>query len=410
MPETMTRIHIQRLETRGHWGIKCGLDNPRMLLQALDHPERSFRTLEIVGTNGKGSTGAFVANAIRAAGYRVGWTTSPHLVSPAERIWVDGAFLDEEALDRLLGEAFEAEARSGIRATYFELMITAAMLAFQERGVDLAVVEAGLGGRLDATNALDPILTVLTNLGIDHEKYLGNTLESIAREKLCAARIGRPLVLGPGLDPAWIRPLLECDPVLFPAPLLEAGRIEWDHSVVQGHRIGLAGEHQIKNLSTALETLRRLEALGFALPEGCVWEGIGRTRWPGRMWAVPGLDRVWADGAHNPDGAKAVAHHIATCGLHPDLFFSVMADKDIPAMVAELRGVGPRSVTLVKGEDVRYASADTLREAWGSDLDVIGLGEAALRLRRPAEGVRLITGSLFFIGDLLRTLGIAPQI
>ena len=406
----MTNINLQRLATRGHWGIKCGLDNPRALLRALDDPNRAFPTIEIVGTNGKGSTGAFVANAMRAAGYTVGWTTSPHLISPTERIWVDGAFLDEAALDRLLGDVFEAEARAGIQSTYFELMITAAMLSFRERGVDLAVVEAGLGGRLDATNALDPILTVFTNLGIDHEKYLGHTLESIAREKLCTARNGRPLVLGPGLDPAWIRPLLECDPVLFPAPPMEAERIEWDHSLVEGHRIGLAGAHQIVNLATAMETLRRLRELGFVLPEDQVWEGIGRTRWPGRMWAVPGLDRVWADGAHNPDGARAVTHHIRACGVNPHLIFGVMADKDIHAMVAELRTTQPRSITLVKGEDVRYAGAEALREAWGSGQDVLDLEEAARRLRQPGEGIRLITGSLFFIGDLLRTLGIAPQI
>ena len=406
----MTAPHIQRLESRGHWGIKCGLDNPRALLQSLGHPDHAFQTIEIVGTNGKGSTGAFLANALRAAGCSVGWTTSPHLVSPTERLWVDGAFITESVLDRLLEEAFEAEIRSGIQATYFELMITAAMLAFREKGVDLAIVEAGLGGRWDATNTLEPIVTVLTNIGIDHEKYLGHTLESIAREKLCTARSGRPLVLGPGLDPQWIRPLLECDPVLFPAPPLEAERIEWDHSLVQGHRIGLAGAHQIRNLATAMETLQRLRELGFTLPEEQTWEGLGGTRWPGRMWAVPGLDRVWADGAHNLDGAHAAAQHMRACGVHPHLFFGVMADKDIQGMAAEFQSAQPRSITLVKGGNERYADAVALHAAWGMELEVIDLEEAASRLRQSAEGVRLVTGSLFFIGDLLRTLGITPQI
>ena len=403
-------VNIERLEGRGHWGIKCGLDNPRALLQDLGHPEHAFPSIEIVGTNGKGSTGAFLANALRAAGFVVGWTTSPHLLSPTERIWVNGTFIDETTLDRLLGEAFAAEARSGIQATYFELMITAALLAFRERGVAIAIVEAGLGGRWDATNALDPIVTVLTNIGIDHEKYLGHTREAIAREKLCTARSGRPLVLGPGLDPAWIQPLLECAPLLFPAPSLEADLIAWDYSLVQGHRIGLAGAHQIQNLATALETLQRLRDLGFSLPEEKVWEGLGRTRWPGRMWPLPGLDRVWADGAHNLDGAQAAAQHIRACGVHPHLFFGVMADKDIQGMAAELRTTQPRSITLVKGGNERYANAEALHAAWGNDLPVIDLEEASLRLRKSAEGTRLITGSLFFIGDLLRTLGITPQI
>lgn len=408
--QVMTAPNLQRLDARGHWGIKCGLDNPKALLRSLGHPDRAFPSIEIVGTNGKGSTGAFLANALRAAGLRVGWTTSPHLISPTERIWVDGACIDEPTLDRLLGEAFEAELRSGIQATYFELMITAAILAFREKGVELAIVEAGLGGRWDATNALEPILTLITNVEIDHEKYLGHDRESIAREKLCTARSGRPLVLGPGLDPQWIRPLLECDPVLFPALPLEADRIEWDHSIVRGHRIGLAGAHQIQNLATALETLRQLSALGLALPEEKVWEGFGRTRWPGRMWAIPGLDRVWADGAHNLDGARAAAHHIRACNVNPHIFFGVMADKDIQGMAAAFRTTHPRSVTLVKGGNERYADAEALHAAWGTKLAVINLEEAAVRLRGPAEGVRLVTGSLFFIGDLLRTLGITPQL
>ncbi len=406
----MTAPNLQRLEARGHWGIKCGLDNPRALLDGLDHPERAFPTVEIVGTNGKGSTGAFLANALHAAGLNVGWTTSPHLLSPTERLWINGAFIDESALDRWLGEAFQAEKQLGIQATYFELMISAAMLAFRSQAVDIALVEAGLGGRWDATNALDPIVTVLTNVGIDHEKYLGDTRESIAREKLCTARNGQPLVLGPGLDPEWIRPLLECDPILLPALPMQAERIAWDYSLVQGHRIGLAGAHQIQNLSTAMETLKRLRELGFALPEDSIWEGIGRTQWPGRMWAIPGLEQVWADGAHNPDGARAAAAHVRNCGLHPHLYFGVMADKDIQGMATEFRTVQPSSVTLVKGGNERYADASTLRRAWGEDLEVIGLEETAERLRLPADGPRLVTGSLFFIGDLLRTLGIAPQI
>ena len=406
----MTTPNIDRLEGRGHWGIKCGLDNPRALLEDLGHPEHAFPSVEIAGTNGKGSTGAFLANALRGAGYLVGWTTSPHLISPAERIWVDGAFIEESTLDRLLGEAFDAELRAGIQATYFELMITAALLAFRERGVELAIVEAGLGGRWDATNALEPIVTVLTSVGIDHEQYLGHTREAIAREKLCTARSGRPLVLGPGLAPPWIEPLLECDPVLFAATPLEADLIAWDHSIVKGHRIGLAGAHQLQNLATAMETLQRLRDLGFSLPEEKVWEGLGRTRWPGRMWAIPGLDRVWADGAHNLDGARAATQHIRACGVNPQLFFGVMADKDIQGMAAEFRTTQPRSITLVVGGNERYADAEALHAAWGQELEVIDLSEAAVRLRGSAEGVRLVTGSLFFVGDLLRTLGITPQI
>ncbi len=401
--------HIQRLESRGHWGIKRGLANPQHLLEGLGHPERGFPCILIAGTNGKGSTGAFLAQALRACGLTVGWTTSPHLVAPTERIWIDGHFIGASALDLILGEAFECEARAGIQATYFELMITSAMLAFRMTGVEVGLIEVGMGGRWDATNALDPLLTVLTNVGLDHTKYLGETLEAIAREKLCTARPGRPLVLGPMLDPAWIEPLLECSPRLCPAPPVRAEAVLWDHSLVQGRPIGLPGAHQMENLATALETLRQLRFLGFPVPEPEAWEGLAKTRWPGRLWPIPGCEDVWIDGAHNPDGARMVARHARTCGVRPHLFFGAMADKDLGRMVHELRSMNPRSITLVKGENERYASGEALRAAWGEELPLLSIPQLAASLEEPADGLRLVTGSLFLLGDLLREMGLVPQ-
>jgi len=401
--------NIQRLESRGHWGIKRGLGNPRLLLEGLGYPDRGFPSLLIAGTNGKGSTGAFLAQALRACGLTVGWTTSPHLVAPTERVWIDGHFIGASALDLILGEAFECEERAGIQATYFELMITSALLAFRMTGVEVGLIEVGMGGRWDATNALEPILTVLTNVGLDHTKFLGETREAIAREKLCTARPGRPLVLGPGLDPAWISPLLECHPQICPAPSLAADEIRWDRSIVKGRPIGLPGVHQLENLATALEALRQLRDLGFPLPEEELWEGFAQTRWPGRLWPIPGCEDVWIDGAHNPDGARTVAQHAKACGVRPHLFFGAMGDKDLAHMVAELRSMDPRSVTLVKGDNERYASAEALRAAWGERLPVLGIPEVAASLQGPADALRLVTGSLFLLGDLLREMNIVPQ-
>ncbi|MBI4913701.1 MAG: bifunctional folylpolyglutamate synthase/dihydrofolate synthase [Acidobacteria bacterium] len=401
--------HLARLEARGHWGIKKGLEHPRALLENLGRPDRNFPIVLVAGTNGKGSVGAFLAHAFRAAGLVVGWTTSPHLVSPTERVWVDGSFIGEGALDLLVGEAFEAEERLGIQATYFELMIVAALLGFRMLGAEIAVVEVGLGGRWDATNATDPILTVLTSVGLEHQVHLGETREAIAREKLCTAREGRALVLGPTLDPAWVRPLLECRPAVFPALDLWAESVAWDHSVVRGHRIALAGAHQVQNLSTALEAVRQLRYLGFPLPEEAVWRGFSEARIPGRLWRLPGLDQVWGDGAHNPAGAAALASHAVRCGVRPDLFFGAMKDKDLPGMAAELRRTEPRSVTLVHGPGERYADGGALCAAWGRDLPVLDLPRAAARLREPGEGPRLVTGSLYLLGDLLAELGIRPE-
>ena len=401
--------NLLRLESRGHWGIKLGLANPRALLEGMGHPERGFPCVLIAGTNGKGSTGAFLAQALRACGLTVGWTTSPHLVAPTERIWIDGHYIGASTLDLLLGEAFECEERAGITATYFELMITAALLAFRMTGVEVALIEVGMGGRWDATNALDPVVTVLTNVGLDHTKFLGDTREAIAREKLCTARPGRPLVLGPSLDPAWVEPLLESQPMLHPAPMLPAEEIHWDHSMTQGHWVGLPGIHQLENLATALEVLRQLRQLGFPVPEKEAWEGIARTRWPGRIWALPGSEDVWLDGAHNPDGAQVVAGHALTCNVRPHLFFGAMGDKDLPRMAAALEAMDPRSVTLVRGENERYASSEALRAAWGEDLPVLSIPETAACLEEQGDGLRLVTGSLFLLGDLMREMGIVPQ-
>jgi len=401
-------VHIPRLQERGHLGIKCGLENIQTLLDGLGRPDASFPVVLIAGTNGKGSTGAFLAHMLRAAGFVVGWTTSPHLRDVTERIWVDGEPIGEGALDLLLGEAFEAEAQAGLQATYFELMITAALSAFRMTGVEVALVEVGMGGRWDATNATEPILTVLTTVGLDHQQYLGDTREAIAREKLCTARDGRPLVLGPGLDPDWIRPLLPCVPTLHPAPRLGPADIRWDHSRVGGRRVGLAGLHQLDNLATAFEAIRQLQALGFPIPDEPLWTGVAETRWPGRLWKVPGLEAVWMDGAHNPDGARALADHALACGVRPHLYVGAMGDKDLAGVARELKRMRPLSLTFVQGDAPRYATHAELGEAWGLEAPLLTVREAAVHLRVQAEAPRLVTGSLYLLGDLLRELDVQP--
>ncbi|WP_243302425.1 bifunctional folylpolyglutamate synthase/dihydrofolate synthase [Geothrix oryzisoli] len=406
MRDDQDLVYIPRLQARGHLGIKYGLDNIHALLEGLGRPDGNFPVILIAGTNGKGSTGAFLAHMLKAAGFVVGWTTSPHLVDVTERIWVDGEPIGAGALELLLGEAFDSEARTGVTATYFELMITAALSAFRMTGVEVALVEVGLGGRWDATNATDPILTVLTSVGLDHQQFLGDTREAIAREKLCTARDGRPLVLGPTLDPDWIRPLLSNDPVLCPAQRLGPADIRWDHSRVGGRRVGLAGLHQLDNLATAFETIRQLRGLGFPIPEEHLWEGVATTRWPGRLWAAPELQGVWMDGAHNPDGARALADHALACGVRPHLFFGAMGDKDLAGVARELKRMRPLSVSFIQGDAPRYAKASALQEAWGLEAPLFDLREAAYLLRGPADGPRLVTGSLYLLGDLLRELGI----
>jgi dihydrofolate synthase/folylpolyglutamate synthase len=408
MDEDFEPKFVSRLQERGHLGIKCGLENIQALLECLGRPDTGFPVVLIAGTNGKGSTGAFLAHMLKAAGFVVGWTTSPHLVDVTERIWVDGAPIGLGALDLLLGEAFEAEVQAGIQATYFELMITAALSAFRMTGVEVALLEVGMGGRWDATNATDPILTVLTTVGLDHQQYLGNTREAIAREKLCTAREGRPLILGPTLDPAWVRPLLPCQPTLHPAPRLEHADIRWDHSRAQGNRVGLAGLHQLDNLATAFEAVRQLQLQGFPIADDRLWHGVAEVQWPGRLWRTPGLEGVWMDGAHNPDGARVLADHALACGVRPHLYIGAMSDKDHAGVARELKRMRPLSVTFVQGDAPRYATAVELGEAWGVEATLLTLRQAVAHLRAQSEAPRLVTGSLYLLGDLLREMEIQP--
>ena len=152
--------------------------------------------------------------------------------------------------------------------------------------------------------------------------------------------------------------------------------------------------------------MRQLRALGFPIPEGRLWDSVASVRWPGRLWAAPGLEGVWMDGAHNPEGAKVLADHALACGLQPHLFFGAMGDKDLEGIAAQLRRTHPRSVTFIRGGAPRYAEREALARAWGLDAPLLTLREAATRLRAPADGPRLVTGSLYLIGDLLRELGI----
>lgn len=401
--------HLEKLDKRAHWGIKRGLGNTTTLLDAMGRPDRSCPIVLIAGTNGKGSVGALLAHAMKSAGSVVGWYTSPHLVSPLERIWIDGHHIGAGALDLLLNEAFEIERDEGLEATYFELMTVAAYSAFRMTGVELAIVEVGLGGRWDATNACEPMVSVLTNVGLEHQQYLGNTREAIAQEKLCIARDGHTLVVGQELKPDWLWPLLECRPAIFPAPTLTPSEIAWDHSVVKGHRLNLAGAHQVKNLATALEVMRHLRCLGFPIPDAALWKGIEETQWPGRLWEVPGLSDVWMDGAHNPDGAKVLADHAVACDVHPVLFFGAMKDKDLMAMKAQLDRMAPISITGIVGQGERWADAEKLRSVFGDGLAILDVQQLADRLKEKEAGIRLITGSLYLLGDLLGALRIYPH-
>ena len=330
-PRPMADVH-RYLEGLSPLSMRFGLERMERGLAALGHPERAAPVLHVAGTNGKGSTCAMAAAALRAAGRRTGLYTSPHLTAFNERIQVDGLPVGDGPLSRAV-EAVRAACpwhEAGApeeRLTYFEVATLAALHHFAEAAVEVAVVEVGLGGRLDATNAVWPAACAVARIGLDHGRLLGDTLEAVAWEKAGICKAGVPVVLH-AVQPPGVLEALAAEAARRGAPW-QVAPSGWDGPV------GLAGPHQQGNAGLAAAALRALRRAGVAIEEAAIAEGIATARWPGRLES---LDGVLLDGAHNPDGAAALAAALAA--LHPgapaELVFGVLEDKDHAGMLRAL--------------------------------------------------------------------------
>ncbi|MDX2120260.1 MAG: Mur ligase family protein [Gemmatimonadota bacterium] len=392
--------------------IKFGLDTTRALLATVGDPQDVYPTIHIGGTNGKGSVSTLVASALRAAGFRVGLYTSPHLVSFRERIQVDGAPISEAAVAAWTGTlAPEIEAR---RATFFEATTVIALADFAARGVDIGVVEVGLGGRLDSTNVLTPLVSGVTKIELDHMKYLGDSLEEISREKAGIAKPGVPFVIG------------ETRPGLLNVMRLEAGSTarrlggSADIRVLPPEYLwtgplGLQGTFQRRNAAVAHGILMALPPPYRPAPEA-IAAGFGAARIPGRF------DRrgKWLfDVAHNPDGMLALTQAIARADLPRPLhaLVSILGDKAWPDMLVRLDAAVDRGVLTVaptalgRGWDLGWLDA-WLREAdrppaqapWTLTPDF----RQAIREAEAGAGTVLVTGSFHTVGDVMVELGMEP--
>ncbi len=402
----------------GRFGVKLGLDRTRALLAELGHPEAGKRGALVAGTNGKGSTCAFLASILEAGGHRTGTMPSPHLRSYAERIQVGGTPIAEPEFAAAVAAVQPAAERVAAREgppTEFELLTAVALNWLAER-CDRLVIEVGMGGRLDATNVLDLGVAAVTNVSLDHTRWLGSTVEEIAAEKAAIIKPGN-LALTAAQEPALgvIRSRAAAAGArlwtLGEEVTVEARSRGWEGSVADirgpgfdhlGLEIPLVGSFQPRNAALAVAAA---EALGDATP-AAVREGLARTRWPGRLQVVPGPPRVVLDGAHNPAG---VAELIASVGplleAPPVVVFAAMRDKDLGAMLTELRRLQPRAVIFTRATSGALRSADPsdLRELWGEAARVVEPPAAALEAAREAagpEGTVVVCGTLYMLGEL----------
>ncbi len=298
-----------RLYSLEHWGIKLGLDNILEFCERLGNPQDKFLSVHIAGTNGKGSTSAYLDSILRAAGYRIGRYTSPHLRDFRERVHVNGRPVSAAWIAAFVHRHWDLIVEK--KYSYFEVTTALAFDAFAHSKVDIAVVEVGLGGRFDATNVIDPILSVITRIARDHEHVLGHTASEIAFEKAGIIKLGVPVIIGPLAEEAEdrIRDIAEerMAPVWTAHELLSAEEsTPYLPSPSKPLKTPLAGVHQLTNLAIALASARVLDGTGVNVTPDAVRTGVANTHWAARFQIDPGQPSVVYDAGHNPDGARAI--------------------------------------------------------------------------------------------------------
>ena len=403
--------HLEYLFGLEQFGIKFGLENVRAILDGLGHPERAFHSVHVAGTNGKGSVTAMVETGLRAAGHRTGRYTSPHLIELRERFVVDGSPVDYDTMIAAIGDVrnvVESLLREGVldvHPTFFEVTTAVAFELFRRMRVGVAVVEVGLGGRLDATNVLFPMACAITSIGLDHELYLGRTLREIAIEKAGIVKQGVPVVIG-AMEPQ-ARAAIEEVARERGAPVLIAGELD-----VAGRSVALRGHHQRINAAIALRLLEVVRAAGYLIPDAALSAAVERTEWPGRLdlRILPGGRRLLMDAAHNPAGASALASYLREEGLRPPLLFAAMRDKNVDGMFRALLPAVQR-VIVTRASTARSADPSALAEAARAvdpSCSVVVEPSLPLALEGAWKDAPLVlaAGSIFLLGDVMQYLGL----
>lgn len=434
---------VQYLLGLGHetLAMKLGLKATRLLLEILHHPEQTFPSVQIAGTNGKGSVAAFLNSICLSAQIKTGLYTSPHLSSIIERIKIAGVDIEPAEFARHVSEVRNAAeslvASNALPAlpTFFEQITVAALVAFRDAKVKLAVLETGLGGRLDATTAANAGLVAITPIDMDHEEYLGHTLESIAAEK---AAIIHPNVVAviARQRPEAFGVIMRASKASGVTPILNQAvtrnvctsndgafclTLQTDEDTYENMTIAFRGEHQIENASVAVELAEQLRKNGFHITHQAIVDGIGRARHPGRLEVFKKRDRrILLDGAHNPAGAQTLRKYLDSFSTRPLIIvFGVMKEKKINEIARVLFPVADQ-IILTTVRNARSATVEDLQRLardLNVDAEIIDSSEQALGLAlgfAGDAGFICVTGSLYLIGELRQRIvelssGVDPQ-
>ena len=401
------------------FGIKLGLKNIQTLLSLLDNPHKKLRCVHIAGTNGKGSTAAFLQSILRHSGYRAGLFTSPHLVNFTERIRINEAEIPRTRVAQLVMQIRDICRKNSLESiTFFEFITALAFMYFAEQEADPVVVETGMGGRLDATNVIHPLVTVITSISLEHQLYLGNTLGRIAGEKAGIIKRKIPLVTG-AKQPAVIRILAgKCASVKAPLYVLgndlrcrRTSPGTFDYSGLDTHlknvQPGLIGDHQIRNAGLALGAAELLRRRKFTIPPQALKTGLFQAHWPGRLEVMQQKPAIVLDGAHNPEAWKALRSAVRKYFSFNRLIMviGVMQDKDIARMIETLtpdahtvifckpkmdRAAGKKNIS-------RFAAAIPAKKTFWIE-ETAAAVSTALEMALPDDLI-CVTGSLFAVGE-----------
>jgi len=427
--------YIAVLAQRRRFGMRPGLAMMEALMARLDHPERELAVIHIAGTNGKGSTAAMVAAVLQAAGLRCGRYTSPHLLRFNERIFVDGLPVTDTALTKAFAAvevAAQAAAAAGEgEATFFESATAAAFVVFREAGIRLVVLETGLGGRLDATNVVTPLVSVITRIGVDHTEWLGDTIAEIAAEKAGIIKAGRMVVCG-AMPPeaqavVWQQAkMLGCrvveaaTAVTLAGVKTEPGRLEATVSTTNRAlgkiHLTLGGLYQAENLATAIAALEAVEmTLGVEFPDEAFRSGLATVCWPGRFQLAAKNPSVIVDGAHNPDCATALATALRKGHVKRPLAMvcGFCDDKDAAGVIKILAPLFERAwaVETPSPRSMTAANLHALLQLHGLEAIASETATALEEARNWAKinnGSVVVCGSLFLAGDVLVRLNAYP--
>lgn len=425
---------LDRLFALETFGIKLGLENISTLCAALGHPERAFRTLHVAGTNGKGSVAAMTHAALVASGLRAARYTSPHLIDLTERFVVGQHAVETAVLERTVATVLDCADRlqnTGelrVPPTFFEAATATAFQLFRDCGVEVAVIEVGLGGRFDATNVITPDVGAITTIGYDHQQHLGDTLEEIAFEKAGIIKPGMTVIMG-ALPPAAQEVVRKVAAGRGATVIAADDQVRVTSEMCDGAArvsivtpadsygplsLGLRGSHQVANALVAVRMLEAVREHGIALPRSAVEKGLTSPEWPGRLelFELNGGRRVLMDAAHNIDGATALADYLKQWHAdRPALVFGVMRDKDVDPMlrvllpeVRTLICTAARTTRALPAEELARRAAQVAAEISAADgrpmppISVVTDPDEAVSVAVERSPMVCVAGSIFLAG------------